>query len=135
MNVFAELDATLKVVNVLESSLSEAELKASFPNKTLVSSPNGTPVKGGSYDPELYAFFPIKQFDSYVKNTETYEYDPPIPGDRLTQWWDESIQSWRSIADNSVVSTYTVPEEHTIQSLATRLAALEADEISDDATS
>lgn len=51
---------------------------------------------GGVYDHENEAFIEQKPFDSWVLNTETYTYHPPIPYPDVTKIysWDEVEQAW-----------------------------------------
>jgi hypothetical protein len=57
---------------------------------------------GYTYDEELEAFIPPKLFNSWSLNTETFEWDPPIPKPELTEEqielgcceWNEEIQEW-----------------------------------------
>jgi hypothetical protein len=63
----------------------------------------GTPLRknyaglGFLYDAELDAFVPPKLFDSWILNTETGLWVPPIPrpenGQNLI--WDEDLQDWK----------------------------------------
>lgn len=52
---------------------------------------------GGTYDPQADAFIPVKEFASWVLNTETYQWEPPFPytGDTTkAYYWDEPSQSY-----------------------------------------
>lgn len=51
---------------------------------------------GGQYDAALDAFIPPKPYPSWVLNTETCLWDPPIPypNDGKYYLWDEATQSW-----------------------------------------
>lgn len=51
---------------------------------------------GYSYDPDLDAFIPPKPYESWVLDTETCRWNPPVPrpeGDAVYVWDEESI-SW-----------------------------------------
>jgi hypothetical protein len=59
---------------------------------------------GGTYDEEADAFIPPKPYDSWILNTEIYDWEPPVAqpdvehdedGIALHAWqWDEDSQSW-----------------------------------------
>jgi hypothetical protein len=51
---------------------------------------------GDFYDRDVGAFIPPKPFDSWVLNTETYDWNPPvpIPNEELPYFWNESTNSW-----------------------------------------
>lgn len=49
---------------------------------------------GGYYDSEADAFLPIKEYDSWVLNTETYTWEPPTPMPEGASHWDEETVSW-----------------------------------------
>lgn len=54
---------------------------------------------GYSYDPTLDAFIPPKEFASWLLNTTTGLWEPPIPypTDGKVYRWDEDTQSWVEI--------------------------------------
>jgi hypothetical protein len=62
----------------------------------------GVPFRGNYagigffYDDELDAFIPPKPFDSWILNTETFDWYPPIerPEDDNAYLWDETTVSW-----------------------------------------
>lgn len=49
---------------------------------------------GGTY--EAGFFYPPKPFESWIKNTEIYTWEPPVsyPTDGKDYRWDESTTSW-----------------------------------------
>lgn len=51
---------------------------------------------GGTYDPVLDAFIPPKPLPSFVLNTETCLWEPPVekPQDGLEYEWHEGTLSW-----------------------------------------
>jgi hypothetical protein len=51
---------------------------------------------GYSYDETLDAFIPPKRYDSWILDTSTYEWKPPIPypNDYNSYIWDEESVSW-----------------------------------------
>lgn len=51
---------------------------------------------GYEYRKDLDAFIPPKPFDSWSLNTDTFNWDPPVPrpDDGNEYHWDESIKSW-----------------------------------------
>jgi len=51
---------------------------------------------GSTYDPENDAFIPPKPYDSWILNTDRFDWDPPIPmpDDSPNYNWDESVQNW-----------------------------------------
>lgn len=63
----------------------------------------GTPLRknyagvGYLYMSDIDAFVPPKQFASWVLNTETGLWDPPVPRPENNQYvvWDEEIQNWK----------------------------------------
>jgi hypothetical protein len=67
---------------------------------------------GYTYDESRDAFIPPKEFESWVLNETTCNWEPPVqapnvldPTDRNLYEWDESIQNWSVIG--------TLPEEPT----------------------
>ena len=52
---------------------------------------------GYSYDESLDAFIPPKQFDSWILNKETCNWEAPIsyPTDGIIYEWDESTLNWK----------------------------------------
>jgi hypothetical protein len=53
--------------------------------------------RGFTYDRELDVFIPIKQFDSWVLNTEIYDWVAPIQKPDYPSYWDEEILDWVKI--------------------------------------
>lgn len=51
---------------------------------------------GYTYDPVLDAFIPPQPYPSWLLNTQTGLWDPPIPypNDGKTYVWDEATRSW-----------------------------------------
>ena len=51
---------------------------------------------GFIYDPVLDAFIPPKPYASWLLNTNTCQWDPPVPypNDGKYYRWDEDTQSW-----------------------------------------
>ena len=51
---------------------------------------------GYTYDPALDAFIPPKPYPSWVLNTETCNWQAPVPypNDGKTYYWDEATLSW-----------------------------------------
>ena len=51
---------------------------------------------GYTYDPVLDAFIPPKPYPSWLLNTTTCEWEPPIPypNDGKDYYWDEATLSW-----------------------------------------
>ena len=67
---------------------------------------NGNPAKrynfagiGYTYDPLPNAFIPRKPYPSWLLNTTTFLWDPPVPypSDGGMYVWDESTLAWRQI--------------------------------------
>jgi hypothetical protein len=58
---------------------------------------------GGTYDPVRDAFLYPKEFDSWILNEETFQWEPPIPRpeDGLMYQWDESVADWEVMATDS----------------------------------
>jgi hypothetical protein len=52
---------------------------------------------GGTYDAKLDVFIPVKPYPSWVLNTETYEWDPPIPKPEEECTWDEENLTWKML--------------------------------------
>jgi len=54
---------------------------------------------GYKYDEQLDAFIPPKPFPSWVFNSTTYDYDPPIPrpGFEYEYVWNEAIVNWERV--------------------------------------
>lgn len=75
----------------------------------------GTPLRknyagvGYLYMSDIDAFVPPKQFASWVLNTETGLWDPPVPRPENNQYvvWDEEIQNWKE-APNILPPTITI---------------------------
>lgn len=53
-------------------------------------------IIGGTYDPELDAFIPVKPHNSWVLDTDTCNWVAPVPvPDPLLAWtWDEETTTW-----------------------------------------
>lgn len=53
-------------------------------------------VPGGHYDKQLDAFYDPKPYPSWVLNTESFLWEPPVayPDDDNFYLWDESAGSW-----------------------------------------
>lgn len=51
---------------------------------------------GYAYDPLLDAFIPPKPYASWLLNTQTCLWEPPVPypDDGKTYYWDEATLSW-----------------------------------------
>jgi len=51
---------------------------------------------GYTFDDVAQAFIPIQPFPSWLLNTETYSWDPPVPypDDGKSYYWDEDTLSW-----------------------------------------
>jgi hypothetical protein len=51
---------------------------------------------GYTYDPVLDAFLTPKPYPSWVLNTQTYDWQAPVPypNDGKDYYWDEETQSW-----------------------------------------
>lgn len=51
---------------------------------------------GAFYNSELDAFIPLKPFDSWILDTNTYDWVPPISKPDSGMWiWDEETVSWK----------------------------------------
>ena len=52
--------------------------------------------EGYVYDSNLDAFIPPKPYESWILNTNTCQWDPPIsaPNDNKLYFWDEKTMSW-----------------------------------------
>lgn len=145
--LYAELDSTLTVVSVesYPESATGQELELSRNlgrtyREATVERKN-RPTVGGTFNIRLNAFIDKKPFNSWILNETTCKWEPPIPQPYLAEedynpyYWDESTTSWVNGVTNTQVAIYTAPSPITLESVAQRLAAIEADEISDDATS
>lgn len=62
----------------------------------------GTPFRGNyagrgfTYYPDINAFMPPKEFQSWVIDVETYSWIPPVPRPDSGLWeWDEETISWK----------------------------------------
>lgn len=51
---------------------------------------------GFTYDEVNDVFIPPKPFDSFILNTEIYDWQPPVemPDDENKYFWNEETQSW-----------------------------------------
>ncbi len=66
----------------------------------------GTPLRknfagvGYTYDHQLDAFIPPKQYESWVLNTESCLWEPPVPmpTEGGPYRWDEATTSWVAVA-------------------------------------
>jgi len=58
-------------------------------------------VIGGAYDPTRDAFTPPRPYLSWVFNTETLDWDPPIPypDNENAYYWDESTRQWVEVTE------------------------------------
>jgi len=56
---------------------------------------------GYSYDPIRDAFIPPKQFNSWVLNEDTCDWEPPIiyPNDGGVYSWNEEILNWQEVSE------------------------------------
>lgn len=56
---------------------------------------------GYTYDATLDAFIPPKPYPSWLLNTQTCRWSPPIPypTDGNNYYWDETTQNWVEIID------------------------------------
>lgn len=69
----------------------------------------GTPLRknyagiGYTYDPTMDAFIPPKPYPSWVLNTDTCLWNPPIPmpTDGKFYVWSESSQSWDEVTESA----------------------------------
>ena len=56
---------------------------------------------GFTYNQQYNAFIPPKPHDSWIFNTETCNWDPPVPTppakEGFTYVWDENTRSWEEI--------------------------------------
>ena len=99
-------------------------------NVTKIPSIGASYINGYFVDP--------KPFASWVLNLSTYQWEPPVPQPNPEDIWIEESLSWYPLsADYSTATptaTYT-PTTETIESLDTRLSAIESNTISDVATS
>lgn len=55
---------------------------------------------GFTYDATLDAFIPPKPYPSWLLNTDTCQWDPPIPypNDGKIYYWDEETESWVEVS-------------------------------------
>jgi hypothetical protein len=94
------------------------------------------PQIGGEY---INGYFvDLKPFPSWVFNNSTYQWDPPIPQPNPQDIWIEEDLSWYPLSLDYSMATPTstyIPSTVTLTSLNSRLSGIEADEITDDATS
>lgn len=49
---------------------------------------------GGTYDEQADAFVPVQEYESWVLNTETYTWEPPVQKPEGASHWEEETQSW-----------------------------------------
>lgn len=56
--------------------------------------------EGFSYDEENDAFIPPQPYPSWVLNTTTFTWEPPVehPSDEFTYNWDEETQEWKKLS-------------------------------------
>ena len=115
---FAQLDENNKVINVIvihnneliapngeESELIGIQFcKDHYGENTkwIQTSYNGNFRKnyagiGYAYDPNRDAFIPSKQFNSWILNENTCQWEPPVlyPNDGKDYIWDENDVSWK----------------------------------------
>ena len=54
---------------------------------------------GGTYDPDQDCFIPAKQYDSWVLNQTSFQWEPPVefPDDGGRYEWNETTRSWDSV--------------------------------------
>jgi hypothetical protein len=57
---------------------------------------------GYVYDTVLDAFIPLKPYPSWLLNTQTCLWEPPIPcpNDGKKYFWNEDAQTWDFVSDN-----------------------------------
>lgn len=80
-------------------------IQTSYNTRGGVNTAGGIPLRknyagiGYSYDAQLDAFIPPKPYPSWVLNTETCLWEPPVPrpDDGKAYEWDEATQSWVEI--------------------------------------
>lgn len=68
---------------------------------------NGIPIRknfagvGFTYDKEIDAFIPPKEFDSWILDEFTCTWKPPVPkpADGKNYVWNEEIKNWSRAAD------------------------------------
>ena len=65
---------------------------------------------GFVYDAALDAFIPPKPYPSWLLNTETAQWEPPVPypNDGKRYYWDEATESWVEIQPEPPVEEPTV---------------------------
>lgn len=60
-----------------------------------ISSPRKNPATtGGHYSTEADAFYALQPYPSWILNTTTYEWQPPVPRPAGYNRWDESATAW-----------------------------------------
>lgn len=82
-------------------------IKTSYNTQAGVHRTGGTPLRknfagiGYTYDASLDAFIPPKDFDSWVLNENTCQWEPPIayPEDEKIYNWDENSVSWVEVIE------------------------------------
>lgn len=54
----------------------------------------------GHYDPEADAFYAPKPYDSWILNTDTYQWEAPVnyPDDGNGYTWDEENEQWTAVS-------------------------------------
>jgi hypothetical protein len=124
MSHWAELDENNVVLRVLvgnndepgegldwiEENLGGRWLKTSYNTQGGVHLAGGTPFRGNfaatgfTYDEALDAFIAPKRFDSWVLNTERFEWEAPVPypSDGWLYMWDESAAAWVEVEDDTL---------------------------------
>lgn len=107
---FAEIDSNNKVIRVIvaetkewcENNLGGVWIQTSY-NTLGGQHPEGRPLHknyaGIGYDWDGVGFSAPRPFQSWIKNSETYLWEPPVPmpSDGQNYVWDENIQNWNAI--------------------------------------
>jgi len=77
----------------------------------------GTPLRknfasiGYTYDSVRDAFIPPKQYNSWVLNEDTCQWEAPtpMPNDGKVYVWDEVTVSWKDMTSEEATSVVTIP--------------------------
>lgn len=107
MSHWAEIDENNIVLRVLVGNNNEADEGEAFMNslggRWVKTSYNGTIRKnfagiGDSYNEELDAFVAQQPFPSWILNSETAQWEAPIPypTDGIVYIWDEETTEWKA---------------------------------------
>ena len=107
MSHWAEIDENNIVLRVLVGNNNEADEGEAFMNslggRWVKTSYNGTIRKnfagiGDSYNEELDAFVAPQPFPSWILNTETAQWEAPVPypTDGIMYIWDEETTDWKA---------------------------------------